>query len=275
MGRLESVQQMPAQVVWFDSDTIFTTAIDARDLSGTSERQRSPSRRRRHRFPHFSASLFGLVSTNSRKKTASFSLTRSTINSPFHEPDFDGDQVHSFTVIAEDTSSAKRSHPRYHDFNFKVAALPALGLVQSACERCRPLPRNAWCMYNARPTRFNHLKAYAIRIVPRICARKGLENLIWPRHCVRPRISAPGQCATSTVLCTCNLHTLQGRTPLRPRCDCQQRPTTPYLLRSLFSAAITSEACMHHYQHLHTLCHGMSPLPFILASSDQSPHAKP
>jgi len=159
MGRLESVQQTPVQVVWFDSDTIFTTAIDARDLSGTSERQRCPSRRRRRRLPHFSASLFGLVSTNSRKKTASF-LSHSLHNQlPIYEPDFDRDQVHSFTVVAEDTSSAKRSHLRYHDFNFKVAALPALGLVQSACERCRPLPWNAWCMHNARLTRFNHLKS--------------------------------------------------------------------------------------------------------------------
>jgi hypothetical protein len=37
MVRLESARQMPAQVEWFDSDTIFTTVIDARDLSGTSE----------------------------------------------------------------------------------------------------------------------------------------------------------------------------------------------------------------------------------------------
>jgi len=37
MGPLESVHQMPVQVAWFDSDTIFTTAIDARDLLDTSE----------------------------------------------------------------------------------------------------------------------------------------------------------------------------------------------------------------------------------------------
>jgi hypothetical protein len=79
MGRLESAHQMPAQVVWFDSVTIFTTAIDARDLLDTSE-ECSPSKQRRHPLS-FSASLFGLVSYGYTKGNGHISLTCSTINS--------------------------------------------------------------------------------------------------------------------------------------------------------------------------------------------------
>jgi hypothetical protein len=44
MGQLESAHQMRSRPAWFDSDTIFTTVIDARDLLDTSkEEELSPS----------------------------------------------------------------------------------------------------------------------------------------------------------------------------------------------------------------------------------------
>lgn len=203
MGRLESPHQMPAQVAWFDSDTIFTTAIDARDLSDTSKSERSLSKLRRRYFPHFSASLFGLSSMVTRQETARFLSYLLHNQLPTYEPDFDEDQIHSFTVIADEAPTAKRSHLSNLGFNRYISS-PRFGIVSMRKDGAH-LPRNARCMHNTPLTRLYQSKPYAKGIVPRTCMRKRLENLIFISASLPDPALARPVCArrhvTSTVTC--------------------------------------------------------------------------
>lgn len=146
MGRLESAHQMPAQVAWFDSDTIFTTAIDARDLSDTSKSERSLSKLWRRYFPHFSASLFGLSSMVTRQETARFPSYLLHNQLPTYEPDFDKDQIHSFIVIADEAPTAKISHLSNVRFNRHISR-PRFGVVSMRKDGAHH-PKTPGCMHN-------------------------------------------------------------------------------------------------------------------------------
>jgi hypothetical protein len=85
----------------------------------------------RRRVPPFSASLFELNIDGYTKRNGPISLNSLRNQFRTYEPDFDDDPIHSFTIIAEEVPTAKRSPPQYLDFNFKVkvAAFPDLGLA--------------------------------------------------------------------------------------------------------------------------------------------------